>query len=79
MPGQLVLKANRLHLFQRLHQAGWFDAHFSSLYVAATAVLAIAPLWGGLPRVMSLASPEVLIGILLDQQVAVSFAPLTLL
>ncbi len=72
--GQQVFKAHRLHLFQRLHQAGWPHARVSSLYIVATAVLAITVLWGGLPWVIPLASVELLIGIWLDQQVAVPFA-----
>jgi UDP-N-acetylmuramyl pentapeptide phosphotransferase/UDP-N-acetylglucosamine-1-phosphate transferase len=74
MAGQRVFQAHRLHLFQRLHQAGWSHARVSSLYIAATAVLAIALLLGGLPWVITLAALELLIGIWLDQQVAVPFA-----
>ncbi len=74
MAGQQVFHAHRLHLFQRLHQAGWPHARVSSLYIAATAVLAIALLWGGLVWVIPLAAVELLIGIWLDQQVALPFA-----
>jgi hypothetical protein len=69
-----VFQAHRLHLFQRLHQAGWPHARVSSLYIASTAVLAIALLWGGLSLVITLATFELLIGVWLDQQVAVPFA-----
>ena len=71
---QPVFQAHRLHLFQRLHQAGWPHARVSSLYIAATAVLAVVLLCGGLQWVITLAAFELLIGIWLDQQVAVSFA-----
>ena len=74
MAGQRVFQAHRLHLFQRLHQAGWPHSRVSSLYIAATAVLALALLWGGLPWVITLAAVALLIGIWLDQQVAVPFA-----
>ena len=74
MAGQRVFQAHRLHLFQRLYQAGWPHARVSSLYIAATALLAIALLWGGLPWVITLVALELLIGIWLDQQVAVPFA-----
>jgi Fuc2NAc and GlcNAc transferase len=74
MAGQRVFQAHRLHLFQRLHQAGWPHVRVSSLYIAATAVLAIALLWGGLPWVITLAALELLIGIWLDQHVAIPFA-----
>jgi UDP-N-acetylmuramyl pentapeptide phosphotransferase/UDP-N-acetylglucosamine-1-phosphate transferase len=74
MAGQHVFQAHRLHLFQRLHQAGWTHARVSSLYIAATSVLAIALLWGGPPWAITLAALELLIGVWLDQQVAVPFA-----
>ena len=74
MAGQRVFQAHRLHLFQRLHQAGWPHARVSSLYIAATAVLAMALLWGGLLWVITLATLEMLIGVWLDQQVAIPFA-----
>ncbi len=74
LAGQRVFQAHRLHLFQRLHQAGWPHARVSSLYICATAVLAIALLWGGLPWLITLAAFELLLGIWLDQKVAVPFA-----
>lgn len=73
MDGQRVFQPHRLHLFQRLHQAGWPHARVSSFYIAATAVLAIALLCGGLPWVIILAALELLLGIWLDQRVAVPF------
>lgn len=70
---QHVFQAHRLHLCQRLHQAGWCHAHVSIFYVLATAVLAIAHLVGGLIWVIGFAVSVLLIGMWLDQQVAVSF------
>ena len=72
--GQRIFQAHRLHLFQRLHQAGWCHAHVSSPYIAATGVLAIALLVGGLAWVIGFALAELLIGVWLDQHVAVPFA-----
>jgi len=74
LAGQRVFQAHRLHLFQRLHQAGWSHTCVSSLYISATALLALALLWGGLPWLITLAAFELLIGIWLDQRVAVPFA-----
>ncbi|MCP9880262.1 glycosyl transferase, partial [Cyanobium sp. A1C-AMD] len=74
LAGQRVFQAHRLHLFQRLHQAGWPHARVSSLYIGATAVLALALLWGGLPWLITLAFFELLLGVWLDQRVAVPFA-----
>jgi len=74
LAGQRVFQAHRLHLFQRLHQAGWSHTSVSSLFIAATAVLALALLSGGLPWLITLAAFELLLGIWLDQRVAVPFA-----
>ena len=46
----------------------------ASCYVAATAVLAIAQLAGGLAWVIGFALAVLLIGVWLDQHVAVAFA-----
>jgi len=74
LAGQRVFQAHRLHLFQRLHQAGWPHARVSLIYIAATAVLAVAMLAGGWPWVFGLAVVELLVGVWLDQRVAVPFA-----
>ncbi|WP_413430172.1 MraY family glycosyltransferase [Synechococcus sp. Cu2B8-bc1011] len=74
LAGQPVFQAHRLHLFQRLHHAGWPHARVSLTYISATAVLAIAMLAGGLPCVFSIAVVELLLGVWLDQRVAVPFA-----
>jgi len=74
LAGQRVFRAHRLHLFQRLHQAGWPHARVSLTYIAATAVLAVAMLAGGWPWVFALAVVELLVGVWLDQRVAVPFA-----
>ena len=74
LAGQRVFQAHRLHLFQRLHQAGWPHARVSLTYIVATAVLAAAMLAGGWPWVFGLAVVELLVGVWLDQRVAVPFA-----
>ena len=74
LAGQRVFQAHRLHLFQRLNQAGWPHGRVSLLYVSATAVLAVALLAGSLLWVFSLAVAEILLGVWLDQRVAVSFS-----
>ena len=74
LAGQRISQAYRYQLFQRLHQAGWSHTRVSSLYIGATAVLALALLWGGLTWLITLAAFELLLGIWLDQRVAVPFA-----
>jgi Fuc2NAc and GlcNAc transferase len=73
LAGQPVFQAHRLHLYQRLHQAGWPQALVSSLYIAATAALAVTLVWGGWPAVMVGAGVELLVGVWLDQCVALPF------
>jgi len=72
--GQRVFQAHRLHLFQRLHQAGWSHARVSVTYIASTGVLAIAMLTAALPWLFGLAFVVLLLGVWLDQHVAVPFA-----
>ena len=72
--GQRVFEAHRLHLFQRLHQAGWPHARVSLTYIAATALLAVAMLVRPWPWVLGLAFAELLLGLWLDQRVAVPFS-----
>lgn len=74
LAGQPVFRAHRLHLFQRLHQAGWSHARVSALYIGATAVLAIALLLAGWPAVVSVAAGVLALGVWLDWRVAVPFA-----
>jgi UDP-N-acetylmuramyl pentapeptide phosphotransferase/UDP-N-acetylglucosamine-1-phosphate transferase len=74
LAGQSVFQAHRLHLFQRLHQAGWSHARVSLTYITATAVLALAMLVGGWPWVFGLVVVELFVGVWLDQFVAVPFA-----
>ena len=71
--GQRVFQAHRLHLFQRLHQAGWPHGRVSSLYISATLALAISLVWGGLTWVITTSVVVFLIGIWLDQKFAVPF------
>ena len=73
LAGQRVFQAHRLHLFQRLHQAGWPHARVSCLYIAGTAVMAAALLAVGWPWVVGLAAVELFVGFWLDRHVAVPF------
>lgn len=72
--GQAIFQAHRLHLFQRLHQAGWPHARVSGCYIGATAILGSVLVWGNLPWLISTASVEMLLGVWLDQQVALPFS-----
>ena len=73
LAGQQVFKPHRHHLLQRFHQAGWPHAPVSLTYIAATAVRALAMLAGGWPWVSSLSVVVLVLGVWLDQSVAVPF------
>ena len=72
--GHPVFKPHRLHLFQRLHEAGWSHSRVANLYLVATSALAIALYFGGLFWVLCVAFTSLLIGFWLDQNVAVRFS-----
>ena len=71
---QRVFQAHRLHLFQRLHQAGWPHESVATTYLVATAATAAAMLTGNLVWAVVVVCGEFLIAFWLDQRVAVPFA-----
>ena len=71
--GHRVFQAHRLHLFQRLHQAGWSHSVVSLSYILSTLVLSFAMYFGGFPWLLVFAATQLLVGIWLDQRVAVPF------
>ena len=72
--GQRIFQAHRLHLFQRLHRAGWSHQNIAGLYAGATAVLAVLQLTLGLGGILFGAAAVIGFGIWLDQKEAVPFA-----
>ena len=73
LAGQRVFEPHRLHLYQRLNQAGWSHAKVASTYLVATTGMAVALLYGGLQSVLLLAVLELILGFWLDQRLAISF------
>ena len=63
LAGHNVFEAHRLHLFQRLHQSGWSHSRVSLLYIGATAVHAMALIFGGLPLVFTFSILGFLVGV----------------
>ncbi|WP_250397474.1 glycosyltransferase family 4 protein [Synechococcus sp. MU1651] len=70
---QPIFQAHRLHLFQRLHQAGWSHQSVSFSYIAASLFLALALLFGGLLFILPLSVLVILYGFWLDRFVATPF------
>ncbi|MDM7953656.1 MAG: glycosyltransferase family 4 protein [Cyanobium sp. CZS 25K] len=73
--GQPIFQAHRLHLYQRLHQAGWPHSRVALLYISATALLGWALLVQGLPLELGLLLLELGLGLWLDRHRAAPFSP----
>ena len=72
--GHRIFQAHRLHLFQRLYQAGWPHARVSLVYIFATSALTVALHFGGFPWLFGLALFEIIFGFFLDKFIAVPFS-----
>lgn len=71
---QPVFRAHRLHLYQRLHQAGWSHRRVCLAYVAATLLIGVSVLVGGV--VAGLAATAIVVfgwGMRLERTAAVPF------
>ena len=85
MSGQQLWQAHRLHLYQRLQQAGWSHGHVAGLYAGVTALLVLVGaahlgvLPGGFPAVgraplIAAAVAVLLLGCWLERRWALPFA-----
>jgi UDP-N-acetylmuramyl pentapeptide phosphotransferase/UDP-N-acetylglucosamine-1-phosphate transferase len=72
--GQPVFQAHRLHLYQRLQQAGWSHRRVAGLYGVATGALALALRLWGTGAVLALAALELALALGLEQREALPFA-----
>ena len=72
--GHPIFTPHKLHLYQRLYQAGLSHSFVSSLYILASILLAIAFLWGGPLFLYSVTVAELIFGYWLDQNKAVAFS-----
>ena len=71
--GQNALQPHRLHLYQRLHQAGWSHSRVSLTYMFATLSLSIAYHLAGFYVLISTTFIVAFFGFYLDRRVAVPF------
>lgn len=74
LAGERVFEAHRLHLFQRLQQAGWPHSRVALLYAGATTLLALGWRLGGDGALAALVVGVALVGVGLDQTVARPFS-----
>jgi UDP-N-acetylmuramyl pentapeptide phosphotransferase/UDP-N-acetylglucosamine-1-phosphate transferase len=73
--GQQIFQAHRLHLYQRLHSAGWPHARVSLLYLFMTTLLAFGFFYDlPLPTMVGAVLAVLGLGLWLDQKQAASFS-----
>ena len=73
--GQKVFQAHRLHLYQRLHQAGWGHANVSLVYLALITLMAFAYVYTWpLKFMLILLLLALFLGFWLDQNQAMPFS-----
>ncbi|MEB3318197.1 MAG: glycosyltransferase family 4 protein [Cyanobacteriota bacterium] len=73
LTGQNIFSAHRLHLYQRLNQAGWSHAKVTCLYMAAVLLLVLAKIILDFRSFIFLIIAEFCFGIVLDRTVARRF------
>ena len=73
--GQIIFQAHRLHLYQRLHGAGWPHAKVSFVYLLLTTFLAVGFLYAlPLTNMVGAVLMVLGLGLWLDKKQAVSFS-----
>ncbi len=71
--GQNIFKAHKLHLYQRLYQAGWSHSQVSSLYISGSLFMGVTYILFDLKSVMITGLIELIIGFWLDRTKANQF------
>ena len=71
--GQNIFKPHKLHLYQRLNQAGWSHMQVSTLYSFGVFILSLTYLTQGVIACLTLSIIEIIIGFYLDKNYSKSF------
>jgi len=71
--GQNIFEAHKLHLYQRLNQAGWNHSKVTMIYSLSCLILSLSYIFLGLPALMLFSIFIIIIGYYLDKNYAVSF------
>lgn len=71
---QKIFEAHKLHLYQRLHQAGWSHGRVSSIYLVSTSLLAMSCIIGNWTMILFILLVILSSGIYLDRFFAKPFA-----
>ncbi|WP_413744868.1 MraY family glycosyltransferase [Synechococcus sp. MIT S9451] len=75
LAGHSIFQAHRLHLYQRLNQAGWSHSLVATLYISATLILSVPFFFGFFHLVILLALLEIFLAFFLDRTSAYPFPP----
>ena len=70
---QNIFKPHKLHLYQRLNQAGWSHSKVTLLYMLMTLILCLTLIFWGIKISILFAFLELFIGLYLDQKIAKPF------
>ena len=73
LDGQKIFEGHSLHLFQRLHKAGWSHLGITSLYIFFTALIAISYIKFGLVSTFLAMFLSILFGFWVDKKYAIPF------
>lgn len=71
--GQNIFKAHKLHLYQRLNQAGWNHAIVTIIYSSSCLILSLSYVFLGLPALILFSILIIIFGYFLDKNYAISF------
>lgn len=72
--GHHLMQAHRLHLYQRLNQAGLSHRHVALMYAIACILQSLAALFGGLSAAIGMAFALAAAGIMIDRRFALPFS-----
>ncbi len=73
LDGQKVFEAHSLHLFQRLHRAGWSHLKVSSLYIGVTILISLSFIIFGLVPAAIMVLATIYLGSCIDKKYAIPF------
>ena len=73
LSSQKIFEAHKLHLYQRLYQAGFKQSKISSMYIFSCAAISIAFLFFSIKETIIISIIVFLIGLIMDKNFAVKF------
>ncbi len=71
--GQKIFEAHSLHLFQRLHKAGWSHLKVTSIYIIFTTLISLTYLFFGLVSASIIVFATIYFGVWVDKKYAIPF------